>query len=95
MSEEEIKKAYKRLRLNEWDLYGFDTPKKTLRTYCLIAFFENKRVRLTRIIDDKKCETKIITNRGLNTSRIYIHKYYNENLEHKNGKIKIIDFEII
>lgn len=95
MNEEEIQKVYRKLGLDKHKNYGFNTPKQTLRTYYLIAFFEDRRIRLTRLIDNKKCEIKIITHRGLDTSRLYIHKFYNEELEHENKKIKIIDFEIV
>ncbi len=95
MTQEEIEKAFKEHELDEWEWLGFNTPKKTFFTYNIIAWFENKRLKITKIINDKKCEVKIIKHRGLDINRDAISRNYNEDLEHKNGKIKIIDFEII
>lgn len=94
MSEEEIQKAYKKLKLHEYCWLGFDTPKKTLLAYNMIAQFYNKRMELIKI-KGNKCIRYVITHKGLITSLFYIDRNYNDNLEHKNGKIKILDFEIV
>lgn len=93
MSEEEIKKFFKD---NNFDntKYGFDTPKKSILTYNVIAWFNNKKMKITKVTKNK-CIEKVITYKGLDVSRFSIDRNYNDNLEHKNGKIKIIDFEII
>lgn len=94
MDKEEIEKAYLDLELNEWDWAGFDNPKQTLLTYNVIAWFKKKRLLIVKIVGNK-CIRKVITYKGLDVSRYNIDKNYNDELKHKNGKIKIIDFEII
>lgn len=94
MTEEEIKEAYKNYKL-ESSGFNFDTAKGSLIIYNLIAWFEKKRLKITKIINDRKCITKIIKFKGLDINRYNIQDFYNENLEHKNRKIKIIDFEIV
>lgn len=57
MSEEEIEKAIKK-----WDIYdeyyNFDTLKSTYALYCMVCFFENRKLKVVRIISNK-AETKI------------------------------------
>ena len=75
--------------------YGFNTPKQTLLTYNLIADFEERKLLMIKLIGNK-CVRKVISSRaGLTTSLWSIKRNYNDNLEHKNGKIKIIAFEIL
>lgn len=94
MSEEEIQKAFIKYELNKYNNMGFNTPKSTLLTYFIIAQFEGKRLKIVKI-NRKKCETKIITHKGLETSFANVSTEYNKDLEHKKRNIKIIDFEII
>ncbi|MBR3133373.1 MAG: hypothetical protein IKG42_04840 [Clostridia bacterium] len=62
MTEQEIDEAIK-----EWDIldeyYNFDTPKSTYATYCMICFFENRKLEVTRI-KNNKCEKKVIKPRS-------------------------------
>lgn len=95
MAEDEIIKSYNKLELgNKGYKWRFEPIKEKLLTYNIIAWHNNKKLKITRITENK-CISKIITTKGLDVSRFYIQENYNDNLEHKNGKVKIIDFEII
>lgn len=61
MSEEEIKKAVKFWEIED-EYYNFKTPKSTYATYCMICFFEHRKLKITRILNNK-CERKVISPR--------------------------------
>lgn len=93
MDKKEVEKLYKKYNLKEYG-YSFSTPKDTYIIYNLIAYFENKKIKYTKITP-KKCIVKVIKSQpGLDLNRYNIQDYYNENLEHTKKKMKIIDFEI-
>lgn len=58
MNQEEIKEIIKKYDLEDDDYYNFKTPKGTYALYCIICYFERKRLKTTRIINGK-CETRI------------------------------------
>ena len=57
MSDQEIDEAIKKWNIED-EYYNFNTPKSTYATYCMICFFENRKLKVTRIINNK-CEIKI------------------------------------
>ena len=79
-----------------WADKEFATSKGTL--YCFYLFAEDHEEYAVRILSvtKSKCIEKIIKSKqGLNVSRWAMYRNYNDNLEHKNGKIKIMDFELV
>lgn len=58
MNEQEIQEAMKDWNLENDDYYNYKTPKSTYGLYCIICFFEYKKLKVTRIINNK-CETRI------------------------------------
>lgn len=62
MSQEEIEEAIKFWDLENDEYYNFNTLKNTYGLYCLICFFEHKKIKVTRL-KGNKCETKIISPR--------------------------------
>jgi hypothetical protein len=93
MTQKEIDEAIKRWDIED-EYYNFKTPKSTYATYCMICFFENRNLKVTRIINDKKCEVKVFKNgNSLSINYYHVRDYYNDNLEYK--KNRIIDFEIV
>lgn len=96
MTQEEIEQEFNKLNSRFYGCkhWGIDNPKKKLLTYNYIAEINGKRLEIIKIIKNS-CIRKVISNRGLNTNFWAIHRNYNDNLEHKNKNIKIIDFEII
>lgn len=57
MDSEEIQKAIKKWHLED-EQYSFKTLKGKYSTYCMICFIENRKIKVTRIINNK-CETRI------------------------------------
>ena len=58
MSEKEINRAIKRWNLENDDYYNFNTLKSTYALYYLICVFEHRKMKITRIYNNK-CERKI------------------------------------
>ncbi len=58
MSDEEIQQAIEEWDLKDDDYYNFNTPKNTYGLYCIICFFEYRKLKTTRI-KNGKCEVKI------------------------------------
>lgn len=57
MNKQEIDKIIKKYNILD-EYYNFNTPKGTYGTYCLICIFENRKLEVTRIINNK-CEIKV------------------------------------
>lgn len=62
MNQEEIRKAIKYYKLEDDEFFNFKTLKSTYMLYCLLCFFEHKRIKVTRL-KGSKCETKIFNTR--------------------------------
>lgn len=93
MSEEEIQKSIKKWDLENDDYFNFNTPKNTYALYCMICFFEHRKLKTTRI-KGNKCEIKVFNpNNSLSIHYYSVRDNYNNNLEYNNTKI--VDFEII
>lgn len=92
MNEQEIKKAIKRWNIED-EYYNFKTPKSTYALYCIICFFENRNLCVTRI-KNNQCERKVFKNgNSLSIHWYHVRDNYDENLEYKNNKI--LEFEIL
>lgn len=79
-----------------WTDKEFTTPKGKL--YCFYLFAETNAGYALRIVKvtKTKCIEKIFkSSQGLMVSKWAMMRNYNDNLEHRNGKIKIMDFELI
>ena len=57
MTDKEIKESIKRWNIED-EYYNFNTLFGKYATYCMICFFENRKLKVTRI-KNNKCETKI------------------------------------
>lgn len=96
MELEEVKKYISRIYGKWWADKEFTTPKGIL--YCFYLFAESHieyAVRIVKVTKSKCIEKIIKSERGLQISRWAMYKNYNDNLEHRNGKIKIMDFELV
>ena len=92
MTDAEINEAIEFWELKD-EYYNFDTLFGKYATYCMICFFENKRLKVTRI-KNNKCEVKVIKpGAGLSLHWYNVRDNYNKDLE--NGEDKILEFEII
>lgn len=96
MNTEEIKKYISKVYGRTWTDKNFTTPKGSL--YCFYLFAEDHAEYAIRILKVTKseCIEKIIkSQKGLTVSKWAMMRNYNDNLEHINGKMKIMDFELI
>lgn len=62
MTEKEIEDAIRFWNIED-EFYNFDSLYGKYATYCMICFFENKRLKVTRI-KNNKCEVKVIKPRS-------------------------------
>ena len=93
----EVVKENMRKRFGKWWAdKNFTTPKGTL--YCFYLFAEANEeyaLKIVRVTKSKCIEKIIQSKQGLNVSCWATWRNYNDNLEHRNGKIKIMDFELV
>lgn len=88
MTEEEFKKA-----LQEW---GFDTKFKNRKEklyymYCIAGIYR-KKMEIVKI-SKNKCYRKIISKKGIDTSKWAMMRNYNDEL--KSNKFEIIEANIV
>lgn len=96
MKLEEVKKYVSRTFGKRWADKEFTTPKGIL--YCFYLFAESHTeytVRILRVTNSKCIEKIIKSQKGLMVSKWAMMRNYNDNLEHINGKMKIMDYELV
>lgn len=92
MTDVEIKKAIEKYELED-EYYNFNTLFGKYVTYCMICFFENRKLKVTRI-KNNKAEIRVFKNGNSLSMHWYnVRDNYNKDLE--NGEDKILEFEII
>lgn len=92
---EKVKKYVSKTYGKEWANKKFTTSKGIL--YCYYLFAEHHSgyaVKIIRVTKSKCIEKTIKSQKGLMVSKWAMMRNYNDNLEHKNGEIKIMDFEL-